>query len=747
MDHLPKPTIAISSLEFQYHSPAAYYQSGILEWNRYPAEQGWDASLIQARDIRESLNGRSLDELLVFLQSWLYFGLLSTILETRISTCKFICSKPTGEQIINTQHLLPHIQMWARTVDARRSKDDSFMQMELDEKSNVLNSAAPFITALQALSTSEYESLAMIGVSVALLATALGNAVIQVYNDVDDALDVPQFQFGFGGMPLRNRMLKLSWCPSDILRLTKNSLVPGICYGSMIAREERSITHEKCSDFACVANNIEKGTYVPQHYPPLVHCDCQFIGLPDWSAEHILENGGIPLVRLWQPEDGNEQRRFDVIRYESNIHYTALSHVWSDGLGDEYGNKIACCQYDRISALLTSITAMEADRDVVQSGSWSPLFWLDTLCVPHTNEHRRLACQRMAESYERAEYVLVLDSELQRWDFHGGSDEEALLRISVCGWMRRVWTLSEGVLAKHLIVKFADSLFDVSEAVDRIRKRSVGYPGCLDTVPREMCGFFRSMKRVSSATLGERFQNAWLATQTRQTSHAGDEIISTGIMLRFDVAPLFDIKTDMRLRMQSFLSMFQVLPRGVLFSMIPRLRTPGFRWGPSSLHGGSIFSSTGVDNSLHRNPNGVEIEAFGVFLDGKWRDPDTQPWLFQENQQRHWYKIIPWGLWHKHHLFVKQEDILQDEKALQTTRLALVVNTRDVLLGSMAVLASHVTEEFGTIHCLFQRTVMILPADNHGNPTFGPSGLNNEIYGPTECIGSWSNRPRRWCIG
>jgi hypothetical protein len=768
MDHLQKPKNNIPPLEFPYHSSASYAIKEYSKdsWIAYPSRHGWDLDVIRRGDLDGSLKGRRRDELATFLQSWLYFGLAATILETPIEVSDFTGWNEAGERILRTTSLTRHIQEWANLVKIRgRHASEIARREDRDAKGDILNFAARFMATLQSLGAPKDAAFSLIGLSVAILATALGNAVVHIYRarpNPEGVLKLPRFSFGFGGLVLNNRMRQLNWCRSDIIRLTKNALIPGLCYGSMISRDEDGITHEKCDDYGCVANNVLPGTYVPQHASHAGDCQCHFIGLPSGSAENVLEAGGIPLVRLWKGITGIRERRFDVVRYEPGMHYTALSHVWSDGLGDEKGNRIASCQFDRIAGLLCELSIPDAEASVHMpgldkhenqvSGAWTTPFWLDTLCVPHTPVHRKLACQRMAKSYELASIVLVLDSELQRWQFKDADDSEALLRICVSGWMRRVWTLSEGVLAKCLIVKFADGLFDVSKAVARIGQRSLTEPECFQTIPREMCAFFLAMENISKLEGAERFENAWLATQTRQTSHQGDEIISTAILLRLNPVPLLEINQDMNLRMQTFLSQLPQLPRGILFSMVPRLRTLGFRWAPSSLYGGTV-ESTGSPG-LMRTERGLLIDSFGLMLSGSWRDPDNGSFLCRDSQNEVWYRISKWCGWHRNseHLPTEAEK-LEDKSSVETTRLALVVQAREINFGSRAVLLSHVSEDSSTLNGRYQRLVWIQIADKgdfrdiqYRNKR-ALSSEDRKNRSSNDCQGTWTATPRCWCIG
>ena len=170
---------------------------------------------------------------------------------------------------------------------------------------------------------------------------------------------------------------------------------------------------------------------MPRHVPLPGGCQCEFIGLTDGAVEDILEAGGIPLVSLRKSLSG--AREFKVAKYEPGTYYTALCHVWSDGLGDEKGNRIASCQFDALKSPLSDLSAFDSstlDHDDNQAAeAWKIPIWFDTFCVPQTPIYRKLALRKMSQSYELASIVLVLDQELQRWLYKDAEDAEALLRI------------------------------------------------------------------------------------------------------------------------------------------------------------------------------------------------------------------------------------------------------------------------------------------------------------------------------
>src|SRR2546423_6068 len=88
--------------------------------------------------------------------------------------------------------------------------------------------------------------------------------------------------------------------------------------------------------------------------------------------------------------------------------YMAISHGWSDGLGNEQGNFLPGCQVQGVYFILTAASWTNPVISWTEDGSFKAIdkttnswdlrplvFWIDTLCVPHTKELRNLALQRI----------------------------------------------------------------------------------------------------------------------------------------------------------------------------------------------------------------------------------------------------------------------------------------------------------------------------------------------------------------
>ncbi|MCJ1306683.1 hypothetical protein MMC25_000326 [Agyrium rufum] len=131
--------------------------------------------------------------------------------------------------------------------------------------------------------------------------------------------------------------------------------------------------------------------------------------------------------------------------------YIAISHVWRDGLGNPAQNALHVCQLRTLQTFANQL--LETEEESVQA-----VWWRDTLCIPVGDEYeeqRRSSIRNMRKIYESATKVLALDSGLMKV-FKNSAIEELYLRLKLCGWMRRLWTLQGGVLAQDVYVQFSD---------------------------------------------------------------------------------------------------------------------------------------------------------------------------------------------------------------------------------------------------------------------------------------------------
>jgi hypothetical protein len=270
-----------------------------------------------------------------------------------------------------------------------------------------------------------------------------------------------------------------------------------------------------------------------------------------------------------------------------------------------------------------------------------PLLWLDTLCCPVApKEAKKLSLVKMHQVYEQASIVLVLDSSLRSYSTASMDTLEVLARVFTSRWLKRVWTLEEGALAKRLWFQFADKalslaelkakmetiwpnnlqqkiiFFDIRYEIDRIEQffQTKGYDG---SGP--------NLKTLDEALLHRTISNAsdepiCIGTLMRLSAKAilapGDDILDAlreNDNLDEDGQHLLQLKLrDARMKVvwKLLAEKFKSLPAQIIFFEERRIDAKGFRWAPRSF-----------------------LQAENVYLSPKLRKvrwDDTQPGVVTE---------------------------------------------------------------------------------------------------------------------
>nr|OQO32311.1 hypothetical protein B0A51_00370 [Rachicladosporium sp. CCFEE 5018] len=393
--------------------------------------------------------------------------------------------------------------------------------------------------------------------------------------------------------------------------------------------------HTVCTEHECTANNVKlDGAYKTRHTSS--SCVCDHVAVSPDSICEMIGRGKLPLVKI--------ELKFGRIRLSLREarpldRYVAVSHVWSEGLGNPTGNGLPECQLNLLWRRLrnlpnagnVSFHESRYWRPALASNDWF-LVWMDTLCIPTRPEDetfRARAIDRMNLVYAVADKVLVLDAGLENARIGASEMAETAARIAFSTWMSRSWTLQEGVLARDCFFQFNDGAIepsvqfkrcdtrqhsrylvagDCSRAMCRARKlRNAGHsarregeaampsivefrlfqmfyttvnlalkPAVPDAVP-EWYGV------ATIETRSKRFRNIWNSLALRSTSMQSDLHLIFANLLHYSTASMTAALVDDRMR--SILTMTEELPVGLLFNSGPRLghNENGYnRWIPVS---------------------------------------------------------------------------------------------------------------------------------------------------------------------
>lgn len=306
----------------------------------------------------------------------------------------------------------------------------------------------------------------------------------------------------------------------------------------------------------------------------------------------------------------------------AKIGNTADLFLGVDGLGNQQNNKLPVCQLEHIQDLVNRLQGVHHPP---------ALWWCDTLCVPRGDIHRdqrREAIKKMRDIYKQAEKVLVIDGELMR--LSGAANiVEIYLRMKMSGWMRRLWTLQEGLVAQDVHIQFSDGtrrLGDVAQAIwqdgfDGDRRLYSRYSGLSKT-------FFAPFVEGLGQSLEQIFKGLLKQLQWRATSRRCDEAICFSNILGVDTGLVMDIaEEDLVGRMIQFLKLVKLIPLILLLQPPPRLQVPGFRWASPSLincfrrKATEPFHAVDGVGRIEDDKPGLIIVSSGLVLESANADP------------------------------------------------------------------------------------------------------------------------------
>jgi hypothetical protein len=263
----------------------------------------------------------------------------------------------------------------------------------------------------------------------------------------------------WGPTPLLSSMMeKARWCPADIRRLeTTMPVTVGHCILQACGAEPPD-RHKLCNQHTCIVNNVVPGSYQFRHAEQNHLDPCVFLGPNMGEIRKIIKEGHIPVIELTQDPKSREVSM--KVARSHNYDFVAISHVWSDGLGNPTQNTLPACQlirlYDLLLPMFRYYDDMEHSTGVqklyrsVANGfkaifRKSVVLWIDTICIPvgddaESKAMRQIAIGKLGETYGTAYKVLVLDRALEGTNLPSKLTDEAIGRLYASGWMKRMWT-------------------------------------------------------------------------------------------------------------------------------------------------------------------------------------------------------------------------------------------------------------------------------------------------------------------
>ncbi|KAI0326307.1 hypothetical protein GY45DRAFT_1374060 [Cubamyces sp. BRFM 1775] len=515
------------------------------------------------------------------------FGLLEAITCMRIPQCILLVPGINQEEtVISGSRVLQALILWSH----RKDQDLEGGHSGLERRHEVTQLLRKALRALAAEHRGAASILSYAGIlqknateiycGIAHLVIILGKLTEQPPSAIEDywnSLDLrtrPSSSRRSLLLWYRQILLATGWCPYTLSALGIHQagvldavviLVPHLLRLQPYVRTQPG-EHATCREDFCVVYTItDTEAYKPRHTRP--NCECVDIRPTSAEVYRLLDGDDYPVVVY----EGSTLR---VIPAQETS-YVAISHVWSEGMGSTTEHGLPTCLVEYISSL--------ARRLLPEHGG---AFWMDSLCVPQHRLRRKRAISRMADTYRNAAKVLVIDDSI-RTLYHPerSSEPDIILRFAASGWMRRVWTLQEGLLARELY-------FECMEGITEINIHAALSPWLCPLVLL-LC------IRADAASAGQPTPSVLeplsmmfvvLLLNGRATTKAEDELVAISSLLagRVKVDELLAEKDGPDLvdrRMKKFLLQMRDIPLGVPFGPRRRSTLDGFSWAPYMLSG------------------------------------------------------------------------------------------------------------------------------------------------------------------
>jgi hypothetical protein len=439
------------------------------------------------------------------LQAWLFFGLIYTIIQKngeRLLKLHDLLREPY-EEYIDTSKLPKKLQEWADwETDPDRDVDD--VQMRMIRVALVLDKARKVVRRYCCYAADNRRDMYShdpgndnhMSDEAALSLMVLGETISAVNRKIMRKLRgrVPYMEgwhkddnSGWGQPRYAiARMRAEGWCPRNIHLLKRQlgsqaTMLLAAYYSHQNSTQLDKTRHSCCKIDIChvksgfTTANGSESEYITAHHDTTCpeesnqRKECVNEGTDGPRIEDIEEvlrrdDQSFPLLRFRGPDNSVE---LEVITGNDREYreYATISHVWSDGYGNEALNKLFKCQLRFIRRLLGKA-----------SGSQTIPFWMDTLVIPVSRTHanakveKKKAIHQIHTLFKNSTYSIVLDKGLV--NMSPGEPCQTAVKLLASGWMRRLWTLQEAFLSSKLKIAFQDKDYDVNPLKDFEELRS-----------------------------------------------------------------------------------------------------------------------------------------------------------------------------------------------------------------------------------------------------------------------------------
>ncbi|MCJ1395712.1 hypothetical protein MMC18_008598 [Xylographa bjoerkii] len=630
----------------------------------YPKHKGWEINRNGKLKSTASIDGRNPDDKLsknAFVQKWLFFKVLEEILGDLegFSYQEFVTQDSDRLEVVTTEKLPHFLNLW-QDAEKRNEKGRSY---RLARVQHVLEEARYYVSQYCSVKdrkgNSKWGISPQLSLSFMVLGETLSRAHLKIQKNLDFALrgwsdhDCTGQGWGYSRLVLAD-LHSDNWCPKTISMLQAllrdNTISLLYLHGLRIPSKAHvpRKDHSLCTSQKCKHEDVPEHKPYEQHH----HVDaydevdeahtsrCSSIGPNVNSIAEAVRKGRIPLLKY--TKGAREVKVFELMPNEK-VEYAIFSHVWADGFGNPDTNTLNTCVLDLFLQIFEDI---KLERNQSRATEY---FWIDTLAIPVGIEYtaeRRDAIGQMHDIYTKASYTIVLDRSLMRLERGNGYAAPAM-KVTMCGWMTRLWTLQEALLSQDIYFNFSDKPYRMERLEKLFRDEDENLCSCIPAVARiyyhRILGLHDRMTfKPTPSFVG----TVWKATQWRTTAWKIHETLSLATLLKMDTSHFADssntttegrspqeVAADLERRMCMFLDLLSkrvpcAIPAGIIFVPGPKLAKTGYGWAPTTW-----LSSQAVDTpdplSIETRDTslrscGLEVQFPGYLLHGRGLNKDVR---------------------------------------------------------------------------------------------------------------------------
>ena len=276
--------------------------------------------------------------LLAFLQTWLYFGLLAEIfrlVDIIIDANDFVYTQMQGNRVITTHRLDELIIKWTRKLEASPKLQSTCQKASARAHLTLALEYALYLDQPHRIGSQVEGPWAEVLLSIKVLIASLALPL----QDPDIMKFLKPWHKGHScilptGTLWYSFMVRNGWCPFRLQSLFCRLTYPTIFFlASTASSHGRADSHANClQKQMCIADSISK----PFNGRHVQGCEglCSLSELFRAQSEEILkiiQRGGIPLISFMRGCCDISQMQ--VTEATHGVPYTAVTHVWADGLG------------------------------------------------------------------------------------------------------------------------------------------------------------------------------------------------------------------------------------------------------------------------------------------------------------------------------------------------------------------------------------------------------------------------------